>query len=498
MNSRNYINLNKNKIKFAIQLQCFCLIALILFRFLYEPFTNRAELLIYPFSCLLCGLTIWYFGSWYFLTKQLFHPYLLFLLSAFLFNGGQALLEIFKLNEDSVIGTLVLPPDLPTLTSEDILHTIFLIIISLGALQLGGLISLATYQNQRNEPAIAETKYLAEDNQCYTIGLRIFYIALLPAILVFRNAIGVVLSSGYQSLYQQDDATGFSAAPNIVADFIIPASLFILAGSRHRPKGKLISITVIIIYAIIKFFTGERNQAAMPLIALAWLWNRWIYPIPKAFLISVGSFILFFVFPLVAVTRNTTGENRLSISFLLEQFASIDNPVIAAISEMGTSMITVAYTLQMVPNYREFQMGADYFYALFTIIPNIFGKLHPTVVRGTPTHWLTEQINPYIASVGGSYGFSFIAEAYLNFGWVGGPIAIGIIGFLLLKLIIWVEKSNEPGKMAMLASFLSFFLFYARAESTLMVRALVWYSLIPYLSARLLKKSSTSQIKHDL
>ncbi|MCP6758884.1 MAG: O-antigen polysaccharide polymerase Wzy family protein [Fischerella sp. CENA71] len=493
MNATKIVNTNQTNLVIIIRIQYAFLIALILFRFSYEPFTYKPESLIYPFCCLLCGLTIWSFWSWYLLTKSLFNPYLLFFLAAFLFNGGQALLEVFHLNEDG-IGNWDIIFETPPLSSDNILNTLFLVIISLGTFHLGALISLAKIKVQSLILNSQKKEFLLNSRHCYTVGLYLLCISLIPAIFVLRNTVLTVMASGYNSIYLQDSATSFSATPKILADFLIPASLFLLAGSQTRPKGKLISITVIVIYAIMRFFLGERNQAVMPLIALAWLWHNLIRPIPKTFLFSIGLLLIFVIFPLVAITRNTAGQDRLSLNFLLEAFSSIDNPVIASISEMGGSMLTVAYTVQIVPSDRDFQMGAEYFYALLTLIPNVFGKLHPTIARGIPNHWLTEQLNPYFASVGGSYGFSFIAEAYLNFGWIGAPIALGVIGFLFTKLTLWAEKYREPAKMAMVASFLSFFLFYARAESAMVVRPLIWYSLIPYLGVIFLSQSSSRKL----
>ncbi len=470
---------------------------LILFRFFYESFDSEADSLIYHFCLILCGLTIWSFWSWYIVTKSLFNPYILFLLSVFLFNGGQTLLEIFHINEYGVLKYLNSPSDIPPLSALDILNTIFLVVISMGGMHLGALISLVTIKDNYQFSKTYTCNIDAQTKNSYIIGWRLFCLSVLPAIYVLKGTISLVASGGYSSIYEQDSATSFSAAPNVIAAFLVPASLFILAGSSSQKngKGRLIGAGVIIFYAMTRFFTGERNQAIMPLISLAWLWHRLVKPIPKTFLFGISSLMIFVIFPVVAATRNTAGQDRLSIDSLIEVYSSIDNPIIASLSEMGGSMITVAYTLLIFPRDKDFQLGADYFYAILTIIPNIFGKLHPTVARGLPNNWLTEQINPYIASIHGSYGFSLIAEAYQNFGWVGAPIALGVIGFLFAKFMLWADQSCDPAKIAMVASFLSFFLFYARAESALMVRPLIWYSIIPYLCVRALNTSSKKLVR---
>jgi hypothetical protein len=44
----------------------------------------------------------------------------------------------------------------------------------------------------------------------------------------------------------------------------------------------------------------------------------------------------------------------------------------------------------------------------------------------------------------------------------------------------------DPARHALAASFLSFFLVFARGEAAIVVRGLVWYAVLPYLLAVLL------------
>ncbi|MEI6442552.1 MAG: O-antigen polysaccharide polymerase Wzy [Nostocales cyanobacterium ELA583] len=485
---------NKSIQIIIIWIQTCLLIGLIIFRLLYESFESQAELLIYPFCCLLIGLAIWSFWSWYILTKSLFNPYLLFVLSAFLFNGGQMILEVFHLNENGILGDwALLVGRFSELSAPNILNAIFLVNLGMISLHLGALISLGTVKEY--QPPYNKQYFILRSNYSYLIGSRLLWISILPTIFTFKRTISIVLTSGYSSLFEAENffsATGVNAILDILATFLVPASIFMVAGSRDKKKVRFIATTIIFIYAIIKFCLGQRNQATMALIAFAWIWNQLIHPLPTILLIGIGSLMTFVIFPVVAISRNSGGEN-FSTNFLLETLSSIDNPAIATISEMGGSLLTVFYTIQLVPSEKNFQMGADYLYALLTIIPNVWGKLHPTIDRGLPSDWLVKQIDPHFADVGGGYGFSFIAEAYLNFGWVGSPIAIAVIGFLFAKFTLWAMKSHDPVKMATVASFLSFFLFYARAESAVILRALIWYSFLPYLGVCLLNNSRSNK-----
>jgi len=93
---------------------------------------------------------------------------------------------------------------------------------------------------------------------------------------------------------------------------------------------------------------------------------------------------------------------------------------------------------------------------------------------------------------GGGLGFSFIAEAYLNFGAFGGPVLLGFTGFALAWLFLKAD-GDDPAKHAFAASFLAFLFVFARGESAIVVRGLVWYAVIPYLIAGLMTIRSRQQ-----
>lgn len=458
-----------------------CVIMFLMGAFLfYEQSSLQPDTLIYPCSCFLLGLTVWVFWSWYIVTKSLFSPYILFFISALLFNGGQTILEVFNLNEKGILGGLF--------SSETILQTMFLVVIGLALFHLGALMS--SFQISVAPTPVNPQQRVAnnprKDKEISQVGWLFFSISFLPSLLILQNSISIVLSGGYFALYQQNYATSFDAAPAVLSGFLVPSAMFILAGSGKNVKEKYLTCILILLHAMSYFFLGQRNVAIMPLLSFAWLWHQLIRPISKVFLGSVGAFLLLIVFPVVGSSRNVAGEDRLSVDTLLNTFTSINNPLVAVFSEMGGSMNTIAYTIELVPKFREFQWGSEYLYALFTLVPNLFWKLHPTVARGLPGRWLVWAVKPDDAARGGGLGYSFIAEAYLNFGWFGAPIALGVIGFLFAKFTLWASKSKEPARMAAVASFTSFFLFFARAESGLIVRPLVWYSLLPYLGVCLL------------
>jgi len=96
MNTAKNVKLDRASVIILVTQLCIHAILIVLC-LLYEPLNYQPDALIYPSCYFLLGLTIWVFGLWYILRKSLFSPYILFFISALLFNGGQAILEIFNL-----------------------------------------------------------------------------------------------------------------------------------------------------------------------------------------------------------------------------------------------------------------------------------------------------------------------------------------------------------------------------------------------------------------
>ena len=184
------------------------------------------------------------------------------------------------------------------------------------------------------------------------------------------------------------------------------------------------------------------------------------------------------VFPLVRETRNMSSDERSTESYW-STFAGVDNPAISSVHEMGATMGTTAHTLTLVPSSRPFDDGVGYAYALLTLFPNLFWEIHPTIERGTANDWLVRSINPWLAARGGAYGYSCIAEAYLNFGHAGVIPVMSIYGILLVALVIWGEKSGDPAKLAVVATILAFVLRFPRDELAGVIRPVVWYAVFP-------------------
>jgi oligosaccharide repeat unit polymerase len=460
-----------------ILIQSIILAGFFLSAILYPSFNNHPERFIYPVCVVLLILFIWTLWSWRALTGNLFDPYILFMAAAFAFNAGLAFLEVFHLNKAGIFNG--------RFSQQTILETLLLVTIGLTAFHSGALVAVFT-RGRKKESSRAARKQTQDGRSLRIVGWALIGVAAIPTVLIIKQSFTVVTSSGYFGLFQQQASTGFGAWPQILSAFLVPGSYFLLAGSKGKRSGIIASFGIVLIYCTLTFLLGGRGGAIMALLAYLWLWHRTVHKVPKTALAVIAIVLIVVLIPLWSVFRNVTGRERYSITAATDAYKSVKSPAVAGLSEIGGSMQTVSYTIDLVPKTRGYDMGASYYYASLTVLPNLFWSVHPAIARGQASAWLVQTVDPYTAEQGGGLGYSFIAEAYLNFGWWGAFIVLGLIGFLFGSLVLWADLSDDIARLAVVASFLSFFLFFARGEASEVVRALVWYSVLPYLAVRFL------------
>jgi oligosaccharide repeat unit polymerase len=245
----------------------------------------------------------------------------------------------------------------------------------------------------------------------------------------------------------------------------------------------LLAISMACVFALSGswFFIGERSHAVMPIMAAAWLWHSRIRRIPAWLLIASGISLLVVVFPVFSEIRNDPLSERTSFSSFQETFRSIDQPLVATLSEMGASFRPVVDTLELVPSSRPYGLGAGYAHAILNIFPNFISFLHFPLEYGTSDQWYVEEIDPATAQIGGAWGFNFIAEGYLEFGWLGAPFALAVLGALIGGVSLWGTNSIYLGKAAAVAAWWVILLHFPRGVLEGYTRQLVWFALIPYL-----------------
>ncbi len=455
----------------AISIHLLVTVGLLVITCLSATVKTHPEELIRPISFVQLGLVVWMLWSWKWVTGTLFDPYILFVLAATMFHAGQQLLECLDLNTGGFLFGLF-PPEIS-------FRAALLVLWSFALLHFGALISLATSRNHRMHPALDDSE---SKRPIAAFGWVLFIVSVIPAALSARQALSATMSGGYfYAMFAHQRATSFAGARDFFGAFLVPSTLFLLAGSRKdKSLARVLSAVVVLLYCAVFLFIGARTVAAISLPVYAWLWDRLVRPISRGLIISsllVGSLV---VFPLVAVTRNTSGDTRLSWDYLKDAWSELKRPAAAGLSETGGSLVTVAYTLELVPAVRDFDWGVTYAFALTTVVPNLFWETHPAIMYGSPGNWMMSVIDPDTFAAGGGLGYSFIAEAYYNFGW-GGPLFIAFLGFFLGRLVSWSSYS-DPLRCVCIANVLMPLLWASRNDASGAFRNMIWLGLIPYVA----------------
>jgi oligosaccharide repeat unit polymerase len=422
-------------------------------------------------ACLLLTLNVgWVLLSWYLARRTLFEPYPLFMVAAGLFHGGQAFLHVFGKDPDGLLYGRVAP--------EVLVPALYLVTLSLACVH-GGALFAAGRKLRVQTKGDAEVRN--RERATRLAGWILLAVGFVPVLVMLQDSVSVVMDYGYIGLYRRQASHSIAQA---ISAFFVPGAIFLLSGARKIRGIQVFCLVLVGMYAAAYLFLGARGAAVMSLVPTVWTYHRTVRRIPRTLILVLGLAALL-LFPLVKETRDTGGRWRLSLKEQYETLTSIENPIAQSFSEMGNSLVTVTHTLSLVPAVRDFDGGTSYLYSLVAMVPNLGWEVHPSVAHGLLSDWLVRTVEPMVAAAGGGLGYSFIAEAYLNFGWFGAPIWLAFIGYLLMRLFMQSDTS-DPARHAMVASFLSFFFVFTRGESAIVVRGLVWYACLPYLLAAIL------------
>lgn len=437
-----------------------------------------AKQLVFPLSLLMIVITIWICCTIKKISQNVFNFYSMFMLSVLLFNGGQIYLEVFHLNSNGILNDRFDP----TILSQ----TLYLVILSIASFHAGGLFSVRRRRKVRKRSVPQGYPQVLSAQAVRIVGYGLVAISLVPVLLVTIKALMIVIDSGYFALYEQKRFAGLAAgtggAISAFSRTFIPALIFLYAGSKKKSIARMLISATFLLYIGVLFFMGMRGTGTMLLLSFLWLRHTFIKPLPLRRLLIIGMVLLFVVFPTVKHIRNIEGGSRYTIKSFSDAYLSIESPAVSIISEMGGSMQTVSYTMQLVPKKRPFAMGSTYMFVASSVIPNVFWDLHPAVKYGSLSRWLTMTVAPWTFSHGGGLGYSFIAEAYANFGWIGTPLVLGLIGFLCARLVNWPNGRKDYARVAVIAVCIATVLIWARGDANFVVRPLIYYAYIPYLA----------------
>jgi oligosaccharide repeat unit polymerase len=169
-------------------------------------------------------------------------------------------------------------------------------------------------------------------------------------------------------------------------------------------------------------------------------------------LISIIALVLMAI-PAIGLMRQSFGKSAATGTAQTETEL---NPVESTLDTMGGTLFPLVKVMELVPSGTPFVGGATYASSVIRLVPHSLrpgrlAELGSEPLYSSPATWLMK-------SLGMSYGpgFTPFAEAYLNFGWWGGGLAMFLFGMLFSSLLTVpnAKLSSWPLRMAVaLASF---------------------------------------------
>ena len=445
-------------------------LAIALLVFFWSRASVLQAMLVYP-ACVVFGLLcLWVAISWRAVRRGWTDPYFLFISAILAFNGGQILLEIVRLNGNGLLRS--------KFDNATLLTSIGVVTLGLASVHWGAMLAL---YHRPARTSLPPAHAPGRNNPGRLIAWCLLAIGIVATVPVMRENMATVSQMGYIGLYSTQTKVGSETTAAVLSVLVAPACLFLIALSKRRWKLALVPAAVLFLYSVLQFSLGGRATATAQLVAGAWLYNCSVRRIPRAALLVAGV-VLIVALPVIGIVRHSVGEDRTSMQAFRAGLRTVDNPVVALLSEAGSSTETIAYTTELVPSERPFDMGTSYAYGAFAVIPNFFWAIHPSSVHGSLSRWLVTVVEPGTASRSGGLGFSFLAEAYMNFSWPGVVLISALLGFGFVRLATWAESSGDPLKLALLASCLVPILIFPRAESHDVFRFFVWYAVFPYFA----------------
>lgn len=373
--------------------------------------------------------------------NQFISPYIVFLLTLYVFSYGQSFLWAFGLEfERTLIGFrgVIIP---------EIFKAQVLTIIMLAFFQIGASYYCIKIKNINNNAISANVTFRLKK-----IGWILFAISVLPYSIETYSNMLLSLTSGYGALYGGTAKIGLANWSGIIADYCIPSLICLYIAYRQHPLMRRIITLFFLINIIAILITGGRTFAVILLALVIILYNYLVKRFTRKWLV-VGCFGVFFLLQIlsyVASVRTESGRGASMESVRIENNGAVD-----AVAEMGGTMFCLIKTMNLVPEHQSYRYGRSYMYAFTSVIPNLgFWDIHPAKKEANLSDWLTD-------SLGLDYGtgFSMCAEAYANFGYLCFVVFF-FWGRFIASLFGKIEISAQMHNYALMAFLLILFWFF--------------------------------------
>jgi O-antigen polysaccharide polymerase Wzy len=229
--------------------------------------------------------------------------------------------------------------------------------------------------------------------------------------------------------------------------FLAPtAAIGLVVTARTKPQ-RLGSYLFAAVMLLVALLSGNRSWALFPLLAGVIVWVKLGRRIPMTVAASVIAGVLIAI-PIVATLRTLGTYEDISLKAI--QASKQDAAVIDALFEMGSTLGTLAVTLEHIPEDEPYRLGRPYLIYLRQAIPNIgmtasreyardtvYQKIMSdpkAVIEMDPADWTSWKVIPESFLSGAGTGYSAVAEPYYSFGPIGLVVWFVAVGLFLARM----------------------------------------------------------------
>ena len=252
---------------------------------------------------------------------------------------------------------------------------------------------------------------------------------------------------------------------------VAPMGLYlaVAAAPLHRLRWALLLGGLWMAGILVLGFRGFALAPAATTVAV--LYKRGLRPTRWTYVAAAAAFLV--AAPAIKNARDYRLADR-----GLEDFLLPERPF-AALEEMGGSLRPLVYTLNLMEN-EELRWGRTYLRSAAMVAPNLSsdwtGAEYVPVEEMSPSHWVTRLASPWHYQNHGGFGFSAVAEPYMNFG----PVGVPVLFFGLAGALVWADRMNatRPLHLAAWAMLLGPLLWTTRNTSGVFFRPAVWGLLV--------------------
>ena len=371
-------------------------------------------------------------SSWWKLTDSFFSVYSIYITFSYLFTYGQCLMWGIGIHLPNEIGKVRLYSwAIPSQSS--IIQTQLITLIGLLSFHTGAVLLYKRRVSYSNIRINTQTINIQE-NALYRV-CQITNLISTPLMFysVIRN-IFIIREFGYgATLYNAEVVATQNNIVMLLRMMYIPSIFGMLIASRYKRQVYKTCYISFGFYTVLSLFAGDRGEWLFPLCLLLWMHHKYCNRInlKRVIKYSVMGFALITI--CVAVRNSRTSGVRLS--GVVDAIAGESNPIVSGIFELGSSMRPTLIIMQN--GWKTYPYGNSYIHALLGMITERVIKLYQPNYSGLST-WFSQSY------IGISYGagFSFIAEAIMNFGPYGSIVILLVLGMLSSRCMFSVESSD--------------------------------------------------------